>query len=204
MRGVKNGATGLSETAVRAITPPGSKLGGMAITSTCRGCQLELAATGLEPSRWAAGSPECELLYGELIGFEMSHLAQLGRFHQLSVDAYGAQHPTTEGSGIRRAYSLVGLHLALDRGYDGLRVRTFHQSMGKPQPGWPNFVVPATRGGLTVRDVVEAGARKDSVNGHAEVVQEWAKSVWMAWSAERPRVETLVASLATTDVRDRS
>jgi hypothetical protein len=172
----------------------------MATNITCPGCHLELPATGLEPSRWSAASPECELLYGEMIGFEMNHLAQLGRFHQLSVDAYGAQHPTTEGSGIRLAYSLVGLHLALDRGAGGLQVRTFHQMMGKPQATWPSFVAPATRGRLTVLDVVEAGARKDSVSGHAQAVLQWAKSVWTAWSAERQRVETLVASLARTDV----
>ncbi len=176
----------------------------MASNGTCPGCHLELPATGLEPSRWGAASPECELLYGELIGFEMSHLAQLGRFHQLSVDAYGAQHPATEGSGIRLAYSLVGLLLALDRDDNGLQVRTFHQRMGKPQPNWPTFVAPPTRGLLTARDVVEAGARKDSISGHAEAIQQWAKSVWMAWSAERPRVETLVASFARTDVQSRS
>lgn len=171
----------------------------MAVNNTCPGCHLELPATGLEPSRWTAASPECELLYGELIGFEISHLAQLGRFHQLSVDTYGAQHPTTEGSGIRLAYSLVGLHLALDRGDDGLQVRTFHQRMGKPQATWPTFVAPATRGGLTVLDVVEAGARADSVVGHAELVQQWAESVWTAWSAEHARVEALTASLEGAD-----
>jgi hypothetical protein len=176
----------------------------MTINSTCPGCHLELPATGLEPGRWASASPECELIYGELIGFEMIHLAQLGRFHQLSVDTYGAQHPATEGSGIRLAYSLVGLHLALDRGNDGLHVRTFHQGMGRPQPTWPTFAAPAGRGRLTVLDVVQSGARADSVLGHADLVQQWAKSVWAAWSGEHERVAALTASLSSKDLDERS
>jgi hypothetical protein len=171
----------------------------MTTASTCPGCHLELPATGRGPGRWGAASAECELLYGELIGFEMSHLAQLGRFHQLSVDAYGAQHPTNEGSGIRLAYSLVGLHLALDTGAGGLEVRTFHQRMGKPQATWPSFVAPAIRGRLTVLDVAEAGARAGSVVGHADVVQQWAKSVWAAWSVEHDRVKALTESLSGND-----
>src|SRR5712692_7314451 len=96
-------------------------------SSRCPGCGVELPASGLRAGPGSTASPECELVYGELIGFEMSHLARLGRFHQLSVDADGAQHPDAAGSGIRLAYSLVGLYLALERGAGGLQVREAHQ-----------------------------------------------------------------------------
>jgi len=64
-------------------------------------------------------SPECWQVYGEVAGFELAHPELVGRFHQLTVDAYGAQHSGGDGRGIRIAYSLVGLHLALDRGLPG-------------------------------------------------------------------------------------
>src|SRR6266542_3189043 len=56
-------------------------------------------------------------------------------YHQLAVDAYAAQHASRDAGGdippIGVAYALVGLHLALDRGVPGLRVRAAHQRMGK-------------------------------------------------------------------------
>jgi hypothetical protein len=119
-------------------------------------------------------------VYGELIGFEMGNLTELGRFHQLCVDAYGAQHPG-DGSGIRVPYSLVGLHLALDRGVAGQEVRAIHRRMGRPDRSWPRFVPPAARGAPTVLDVVVAGTRSASTEAHAEAVGRWARGVWEAW-----------------------
>jgi hypothetical protein len=70
-------------------------------------------------------------VHGEVEGFELAHPELAGRFHQLTVDAYGAQHSGGDGRGIRIAYSLVGLHLALERGWSGVAVRTAHHGMGR-------------------------------------------------------------------------
>jgi hypothetical protein len=64
-------------------------------------------------------------VHGEIIGFELTHVVPLGALHQLTVDAYGAQHPasTPRSPGvptIRVAYSVVGLYLALEHGWNGL------------------------------------------------------------------------------------
>ncbi len=134
---------------------------------------------------------ECWQLAGEVTGFELEHTAQLGRFHQLMVDAYGAQHADAAGSGIRVAYSLVGLFLALERGLNGLQVRRVHQLMGKPEASWPRFPRPAELGQLTVLDVALAGARAGSVEGHAKAVEKWARLVWEAWSAQHDAVAAL-------------
>jgi hypothetical protein len=128
---------------------------------------------------------------GEVTGFELEHTAQLGRFHQLLVDAYGAQHADAVGTGIRVAYSLVGLFLTLERGMNGLQVRRIHQSMGKPQPSWPQFPRPADVGQVTLLDVALAGARAASVEGHARALDKWARSVWEAWSAQHAAVAAL-------------
>jgi Family of unknown function (DUF5946) len=163
----------------------------MAVTSVCPGCGVELPATGLPADLRRNASEECWQVYGEITGFELNHIAELGRYHQLTVDAYGAQHANADGSGIRVAYSLVGLFLALERGMNGLAVRQLHQRMGKPGPSWPRFPRPDDTGRLTVLDVATAGARAGSVPGHAGSVTKWASSVWQAWSAQHQTVAAL-------------
>jgi hypothetical protein len=130
-------------------------------------------------------------VHGEVEGFELAHLDLVGRFHQLTADAYGAQHSGGDGRGIRIAYSLVGLHLALDRGWTGVAVRDAHQRMGRPRPSWPAFVRPSDVGPLTVLDVALAGARVGSVFGHTDAVQRWAAAVWAAWSLQHADIAAL-------------
>jgi hypothetical protein len=163
----------------------------MTATSTCPGCGLELPSTGLPVNRRSNASHECIQVKGEVAGFELDNLVQLGRLHQLTVDAYGAQHAGGQGSGIRVAYSLVGLQLALERGFTGLQVRDLHQRMGKPGPDWPRFNVPPNPGPVTVVEVAIAGHRAGSVEGHAETVERWARSVWAAWAARHDDVNGL-------------
>ena len=160
-------------------------------STVCPGCGLKLPGTGLswEPKSFA--SPECWQIHGEIAGFELAHPELAGRFHQLTVDAYGAQHSGGDGRGIRIVYSLVGLHLALDRGWSGVAVRRAHQGMGRPQPSWPAFRRSADVGSLTVLDVARAGVRAGSVSGHAEVVQRWAAAVWAAWAPRHEEVAAL-------------
>jgi len=67
--------------------------------------------------------------------------------------------------------------------------------MGKPQPSWPAFERPADLGPITVLEVAAAGARADSVAGHAQAVRRWAKAVWAAWSVQHPGVALFVATL---------
>lgn len=150
--------------------------------SVCPGCGARIPANGQAPDLKRNASAECWQTAGEVTGFELEHAAQLGRFHQLTVDAYGAQHADADGSGIRVAYSLVGLYLALEKGMHGAQVRRVHQLMGKPQADWPRFPRPAKTGNITVLDVANAGARARSIDGHTEMLKRWATSVWSAWS----------------------
>jgi hypothetical protein len=163
-------------------------------TTTCPGCRVELPSSGLpaEPRRNA--SAECWLLYGEVTGFELQHAA-LGRLRQLGVDAYGAQHAGDDGRAIRVPYSLVGLYLALERGRSGVEVRDAHRRMGRPAASWPAFRRPADMGSITVLQVAVAGVRAGSVEGHADMVLRWARSVWQAWSTEHAAAAALCALL---------
>ena len=135
---------------------------------------------------------DCWLVHGQVVGFELQHPDLVERLHQLTVDTYGAQHAKPGASrNIRVAYSLVGLHLALDRGLSGRQVRTLHQAMGRPQPSWPAFSEPPTAWPMTVLDVALAGVRKSSAEGHAAGVERWAAAVWNAWSPQRAEVVAL-------------
>ncbi len=163
--------------------------------SVCPGCGLRLPASGQPPDRRQNASSECWAVYGDVLGFELSHLVPLGRYHQLMVDTYGAQHGGANARSIRIAYSLVGLFLALERGWDGLEVRRAHQRMGKPDPSWPSFDRPREVGTVTVLDAAEAGVRADSVVGHADAVGRWARSAWQAWSAQHRAAGALAERL---------
>ena len=168
-------------------------------STTCPGCGLQLPASGLPWDRRRYASPECWQLYGEVQGFELNHLELVRDFHQLTVDAYAAQHGPLEAGRevppVSVAYALVGLHLALDRGASGLEVRTAHQRMGKPDQSWPRLPTPERTGAMTVLDVAAAGAMVGSVAGHAEAVRAWATAVWQAWAAQHTMVAALTDRL---------
>jgi hypothetical protein len=161
----------------------------------CPGCGLRSAAGGVEPDRRVNASPACWGLHAELVGFELSDPVLVGRYHQLTVDTYGAQHAGLDARSLRVYYSLVGLALALERGRSGAEVRAIHARMGRPQPWWPDLPRPASMGPLTVADVVEAGARAGSPEGHGRSMEAWARSVWAAWEASHGVVRELVDRL---------
>jgi hypothetical protein len=171
----------------------------MSGSTTCPGCGLQLPASGLPWDLGRNASPECWQLYGEVQGFALNHRELVRDFHQLTVDAYAAQHPPPEPGGdvppISVAYALVGLHLALDRGVSGRKVRAQHQRMGKPDPSWPCLPAPERTGAMTVFDVATAGAMVDSAAGHAQAIRAWAAAVWQAWTAQHATVAALADRL---------
>ncbi len=143
-------------------------------------------------------SAACWGLYAELVGFELGEPALVGRLHQLTVDAYGAQHGGPDPASLRVAYSLVGLCLAIERGWSGAQVRGLHQRMGRRKAWWPLLPQPSSRGLLTVADVVAAGARRASVEGHARLVPEWATSVWETWRPQHAAIAAFTDRLVTS------
>jgi hypothetical protein len=163
--------------------------------TVCPGCGLALPEPlAGEPARLRA-TPACESVLHELLGFEFQHPVML-RYHQLTVDTYGAQHAGAPAPEIRVAYSLAGLWLSLEHGFTAEEVRAVHRRMGHPKPSWPVFVPPALpQRWLTVLDVAEAGVRQHSDGGHARAVSQWAESVWGAWLAGSPGVDDAVETM---------
>lgn len=160
---------------------------------TCPGCGLQLP-----PNRWVVpprhyASSECVELSGEVAGFEAEHFELVRDHHQLFVDTYLAQHapPPGDTQPIGVPFSLVGLHLTIDRDVAGATVRTIHQRMGRSEQAWPTFEPPPSRGDITVFDVAEAGLMVDSASGHGKAMRRWANAVWDAYSVHHAAVGAL-------------
>jgi hypothetical protein len=123
-------------------------------------------------------------LYMTVVGHELTHIPKLGRLHQLTEDAYGAQHAGPRVPAIGMAFALIGLHLVLDAGWSGTAVRAAHQYLAAHYKNWPRFTAPGQPAVLTVAHV--AGSPTPEV--HASRVRAWAASVWESWSTEHQAV----------------
>ncbi|MGZ6340750.1 MAG: DUF5946 family protein [Candidatus Limnocylindrales bacterium] len=166
--------------------------------SVCPGCGLALPGPPGLAGRSNA-SAACWQLYGEVQGYETQHLARLGRFHQLMVDAYASQHAGGSARPISTAFGLLGLELALVRHVEGSRVRAIHQYLGDCFSEWPAFAPPELRADLTVFDVASAG----SFEAHGELVQRWAAAVWAVWRPAHGQVVALLEERLPPDIRER-
>ncbi|MFD1720747.1 DUF5946 family protein [Amnibacterium endophyticum] len=167
-------------------------------TTACSGCGIDLpAAESVVPE--VDASAACTLVHGEILGFQVQHPVML-RYHQMTADAYTAQHAGGATPLLRVGYALAGLWLSIEHGFSGEDVRSIHRRMGRPTAAWPVFEPPRPpQRWLTVVDVAEAGVRQRSERGHAKAVSAWAESVWETWQRERPgtddEVERLLAAV---------
>lgn len=169
--------------------------GGVRSRTACPGCGIVLpGSVAATPPRLHA-SAACEAVLHEVLGFEFQHPVML-RYHQLTVDAYGAQHAGGRAPQIRVAYSLAGLWLALEHGFSAEDVRAVHRRMGHPTAQWPAFPPPVPpQRWLSVLDVAEAGVRQHSHAGHAHATEQWAESVWSTWLDAVPGVDDAVEGM---------
>ena len=160
--------------------------------STCPGCGVVLPGSDEPWEPRLLASEACHELYGEVAGYETQHLLELGRWHQLLVDAYAAQHAGERTPLIGTAFALIGLHLAIDRGWDGRQVRDAHQRLAAASKVWPRFELPARRGNLTIFDLAMARTPQE----HVERLRAWAAAVWEAWVGAHDPVRALLRTHA--------
>lgn len=157
-------------------------------------------APGAERDRTSAGSSagtpasarstagrDDDLAYQQLSAYTLSHGAP-AFIHQHVVDAYGAQNARDDDRPIVVAFSLIGLHLYVDRGLTGREVQRVHRLLADRSRSWPAFQLPADRGSMTAVDVLAApaGPARD------EAIDAWCRAVWDAFSASKPAVEALL------------
>jgi Family of unknown function (DUF5946) len=144
----------------------------------CSGCLVVLPNAGLSAATRYRASGECWSLYGELSAYNFER-GDLTFLHQLAVDAYGAQHAGDGSRPITTAFSLIGMALVWEYGYNGRQVQMAHMQLARQKFEWPPFNPPDMTHTLTVADVMqaEAGQERD------QRIREWSTSVWTRWTA---------------------
>jgi hypothetical protein len=156
--------------------------------SDCPGCGVSLPVAEEYSDRQYNASTACWRLSGELTAYTLTRGDRESVFiHQLAVDAYGAQHAGMAARPIGRAFALIGLYLACERGYSGRQVQHMHMLLARRSKTWPRFAPPSRAGDVTVLDVMQAppGEERDAA------LRRWAQSVWDTWGHEHERVRSL-------------
>lgn len=133
-------------------------------------------------------SPECWEVFTEVVGKDFSNAVLFGQVHQLTVDAYAAQHPGGNHPDKSVVIHLCGLHLVLDRGLRPTSIPPLFQRLATSVRVWPHLPPPTDLSAITVFDVALA----DSDQAHARLVREWAAFVWRAWSPHHQSIRDFV------------
>jgi hypothetical protein len=155
----------------------------------CPGCGAELPDRQLPMSDRYMASGECWALYGELSASNMERM-DLSFIHQMCVDAYGAQHTGALVKPITTVFALVGLYLAVERGYTGRQVQKAHMELANKTGksfAWPRLEPPRRTWEVTVSDVwnAEAGEQRD------QKIKEWTETVWKGWADQHDYIKSL-------------
>lgn len=133
--------------------------------------------------RYIRSAPECWAAFGEVLAREYEHPVLFGAVHQLTVDAYAAQHPENQPAKSLVSH-LVSLYSILERGGAGpAAIKAFVEGRRE----FPTLVTPTDLGPLTIADVAAA----EEPDTHRDTVRHWARQVWGAWSGEHSRIAAL-------------
>lgn len=160
--------------------------------TVCPGCGLVMPRDATAASHaYGLSSPECWSVYGEVMAAELDDPVGLGPVHQLTVDAYFAQHPTGGHPDKSIAIHLVGLWLTQAEGLATGEVPRRQQRLATERTGWPHLEPPARRGSVTAFDVALASSREE----HVALVRRWAAEVWRAWAAHHDEIARLGGSV---------
>ena len=125
----------------------------------------------------------CDELYHYTLAHDGSSF-----IHQNAVDAISAQTANEKDKPIKLAFALVGLYLHVEKHWTGREVQVVHMRLGRHRRKWPIFLLPETRGKITVKDVMDAppGSERD------RMIHRWCASVWEAFAENRQRIVGLL------------
>ena len=142
----------------------------------CPGCGVRLPDRTLDPVKRFNASGECLQMFHDLSCWTL--VRHDGRFiHQHAIDAYEVQHAGGRTRPITVMFGLIGLYLALEKGYSGRQVQLAHMKIGKTRRNWPILEPPSQPAELTVMDVLRAETDEEK----EKMLMRWASSVWMIW-----------------------
>jgi len=152
---------------------------------TCPGCGLVTPASDGPRPPGHSTSPGCWAVYETVLARSYG-LAAYRPVHQIVVDAYIAQHPT---SATRReiasvALCLMTLCLFVEEAGDPRDGAELHKRMVARRPAFHALETPDLTGITTVADVAAATGAEE----HSRLVWRWGRDVWAAWE---PAHETI-------------
>jgi hypothetical protein len=138
----------------------------------CDGCGLAVVG----------GADACQAMFDDESVREYGDVAFAGR-RRLVVDTYALQHPDRYcKSAISLAAHLTGVYIAIEQRAREELLNDAVQRWLSRRPELARPAVPASRGPLTIADVVAA----TSVNDHRAVVERWARGAWTAYLDLQP------------------
>jgi hypothetical protein len=140
-------------------------------------------------------SPECWMVFAEVVGTEFSSPPLFGRAHQLTVDTYAVQHAGGSHPDKSIGVHLSGLYLVLERGFSPISIPGLLQRLASAVRIWPHFPPPPSMEDLTVLNV----ALSDLWEDHINTVWKWAAMVWDSWSPYHSEIANLVTRRLSLD-----
>jgi hypothetical protein len=145
----------------------------------CPGCGALFPASEGPTHAYIGASAGCWAAFGEVVAQEYSDF-RYGSIHQMTVDTYAAQHPGNPSRRTKQsvALHLISLYLQLELSYDPERARDALKRFADSGKEYAWLDPPTRIGELTVQDVHEA----QTPGEHHKLVEQWAHSVWEAWS----------------------
>ncbi len=158
----------------------------------CPGCRLKLPDHHRDPPDRINASGECFQLYSDLMCYTVAK--QDPEFiHQYAVDTYAAEHAGGSTRTITVVFGLIGLYLALEKGYTGRQVHLAHMKIAKKRKVWPRLEPPGQPAVLTVLDVLQArtDGEKDAM------IREWMEAVWDSWGDRQEWVRAITDEFLT-------
>lgn len=137
--------------------------------------------------RYIRSIAECWGCFCTVLAREYEDPVIFGAVHQLTVDAYAAQHPVGQPAKSLISH-LVSLFSILERGNGQAAGPDAIKAFVESRQEFPTLSLPADLGPLTVADVAATLTPED----HRDTVRRWARQVWGSWSNEHPRIASLL------------
>jgi hypothetical protein len=133
-------------------------------------------------------SPECWVIFEEVLAGSAGNPDVYASVHQLTIDAYAAQHAGAKHPDRSVVVHLAGLYAAFELEMPFAEVPLMLQRGAARVKQWPHLRPPEFPSPLTIIEV----ALSETPPDHLTNVSSWAFSVWNSWVDHHADIKRLV------------